>query len=920
MTEPRPTTSLENDRNLRVIVALAVLLVVGAALGVWLWSRRPSTTPALREDLAANEDVVDEGYLENESDGPTVNPTKAGPGALQLRGTVVDTGGLPVSGVQVFAELEPPPAPIRPGGPPLPAGAQPRGSAGSAAAPTVVMPSTASVHTSWRAVALPTDRDGQFVVDGLIDGSYRIVVRGAAVATAEVRRVAVPQSLRDNLRVIVARRVLIAGTVVDGKTPVRNAHVAIRSDAIGGMMEGLTDAAGRFEFRDLPEGGYLIWAWQGDIAANAQRVLRRGFVPAGEVLLRMQSATIVVGRVIDREEGIGVVAAIELAPVDDREAPRYVQSDSDGVFRIEGVPHGRWIADAYAPGYLTAQTVELVAGRGQPQLEVTAGAVVDGRVLDVDGRPIAGATVTAQVSQNGATHELSASVEAERLRRFDGAVTGVTGVTAAVVPKGAPPARVPVRTATYDPRGELGVLRPIPAIPAVPNPVAVAPVFPTGPSAVGSAGSGSAAAVAAPVAGTTVQASPLRAMIASAQVLPVDPSKSSMWITDRDGHYRIRAVTAGQVTVEARAAGVAPGSVTVGPAVVGEVLSHVDITLGAGTVVSGRVLDPQHVPVPGALVVAIDAANRTLGRTSTSSAGDYRLGPFTGAVTLKASAYGYREVTVAVALGTGAQATSAQLAQDLELQPADAQIDGIVEDARGVPVAGAIVTVPGTASARAVVASDGTFRLTNMAAGTVPLHIEHPMYPPFDATATTGVRGRWRLPLGGGIDGVVLSQLTAAPLPKSTVNLRNAQGGRARGVTDDRGRFAIAALAPGPWTVEINTVNYATFTTTVQIVAASEPGATSLHDQRFELLRGTTIAGVVRDDRGTRLAGASVEVSSASVPLRCAGTTGPDGEFQLRNCPSGDLTIRASKSGHSVESSTTVRAGDDIRNIALELR
>nr|MBP9085809.1 carboxypeptidase regulatory-like domain-containing protein [Kofleriaceae bacterium] len=710
MTEPRPTTSLENDRSWRIIVALAALLVVGAALGVWLWSRRPSVSPAPREDFAANEEVVDEGYLENEPDGPVVNPTRAGPGALQLRGTVVDTGGLPVSGVQVFAELEPPPAPIRPGGTPL-------GSAGSAAPPTVIGPAPTSVHTSWRAVALPTDRDGQFVVDGLIDGSYRIVVRGAAVATAEVRRVAVPQSLRDNLRVIVARRVLIAGTVVDGKTPVRNAHVAIRSDAIGGMMEGLTDAAGRFEFRDLPEGGYLIWAWQGDIAANAQRVLRRGFVPAGEVLLRMQSATIVVGRVIDREEGIGVVAAIELAPLDEREAPRYVQSDSDGVFRIEGVPHGRWIADAYAPGYLTAQTVELVAGRGQPQLEVTAGAVVDGRVLDVDGRPIVGASVTAQVNHNGAIHELSASVEAERLRRFDGAVTGVTGVTAAVVPKGAPPARVPVRTATYDPRGELGVLRPIPAIPAIPNPLAVAPVFPTGPSPAGSAGS-AALAAAASVTGTTVQASPLRAMIASAQVLPVDPSKSSMWTTDRDGHYRIRAVTAGQVTVEARAAGVAPGSVTVGPAVVGEVLSHVDITLGAGTVVSGRVLDPQHVPVPGALVVATDTANRILGRTSTSSAGEYRLGPFTGAVTLKASAYGYRETSVAVALGTGAQATSAQLAQDLELQPADAQIDGIVEDVRGVPVAGAIVTVPGTASARASVASDGTFRLPNMAAGT----------------------------------------------------------------------------------------------------------------------------------------------------------------------------------------------------------
>lgn len=891
-----------------MIAVLTGVLVLGAALGVWLFLRRPQPTGPGPEDTLVVDEGGDEGYMAGESETPVVNPTKAGPGALQLRGTVVDTGGLPVAGVQVFAELEPPPVPVRP----------PDGAGSGSAGRAQPAPPATSVHTSWRAVAPPTDRDGQFVLDGLIDGSYRIVVRGATVATAEVRRVAVPQSLRDNLRVVVARRVLIAGTVLDGKTPVRNAHVAIRSDAIGGMLETLTDAAGRFEFRDLPEGGYLVWAWQGDVAANAQRILRRGFVPAGEVTLRMQSATIVVGRVIDREEGIGVVAAVELAPLDDREAPRYAQSDADGVFRIEGVPHGRWIADAYAPGFLTAQTVELEAGRGRPQLEVTAGAVVEGRVLDVDGHPIVGASVSAQVTDGGKTHELSAAVEAERLRRFDGAVTGTTTVA---VKKGAPPARVPVRSTTFEPRGELGVLRgPIPPIPAVPNPVAVAPTMPSGVGSGSATGSGSAVVSADPNAGTIVQATALHAMIASAQVLPVDPAKSSKWTTDSDGHYRIRAVTAGQVTVEARAPGVAAGSVTTGPAVVGEVLSHVDIVLGAGTLVSGRVIDTQHVPVPGALIVAIDAANRTVGRTSTTSAGEYKLGPFTGSVTLRAGAFGYRETSVVLTLGTGAKTTSELLTQDIEMLPADAQLDGIVEDARGVPLAGAVVTVPSVSSARALVAADGTFRIPNMAAGTVAVHVEHPNFPPFDATATTGVRARLRVPLGGGIDGVVLSQLTAAPLPKITITLRNAHNGRGRGVTDDRGKFAIGGLAPGAWTVEINAPNYASFVRNVDIPAASEPGATSLHDQRFELERGTSVSGIVRDDRGTRLAGAIIEVSAAGSTMRCKGTSSADGEFALRSCPSGDITIRAEKAGHAVESSTTVRAGEDVRNIALELR
>ena len=37
----------------------------------------------------------------------------------------------------------------------------------------------------------------------------------------------------------------------------------------------------------------------------------------------------------------------------------YAVVSDDGRFRIEGVPNGRWIADAYAPGYLSPGGVEL---------------------------------------------------------------------------------------------------------------------------------------------------------------------------------------------------------------------------------------------------------------------------------------------------------------------------------------------------------------------------------------------------------------------------------------------------------------------------------------------------------------------------------------------------------------------------------
>src|SRR5262249_46039519 len=131
------------------------------------------------------------------------------------------------------------------------------------------------------------------------------------------------------------------------------------------------------------------------LAARTVRVARIGSGPFGSTELRLEPAAIVVGRVIDRSEATGLVAAIELRPSGDDQAPRYARSGTDGAFRIEGVPTGRWIADAFSAGYISPNGVELDAGHGITELALVAGGVVEGRVLDADGLPIAGATVRA---------------------------------------------------------------------------------------------------------------------------------------------------------------------------------------------------------------------------------------------------------------------------------------------------------------------------------------------------------------------------------------------------------------------------------------------------------------------------------------------------------------------------------------------
>src|SRR5262249_4891427 len=158
-------------------------------------------------------------------------------------------------------------------------------------------------------------------------------------------------------------------------------------------IEIRTGATGGFRFPNLPEGRYQLFAWQGALAARTVRVARLGAGPFGPVELRLEAAAIVVGRVIDRGQGPGLGAAVRLRPAGDDQAPRYVRSGDDGVFRIEGVPTGRWIADAYAPGYLSPGGVELDAGRGIPEIALTRGGAITGRVVDGDGHPVAGAVV-----------------------------------------------------------------------------------------------------------------------------------------------------------------------------------------------------------------------------------------------------------------------------------------------------------------------------------------------------------------------------------------------------------------------------------------------------------------------------------------------------------------------------------------------
>src|SRR5262249_27936666 len=142
----------------------------------------------------------------------------------------------------------------------------------------------------------------------------------------------------------------------------------------------------------------------------------------------------------------------------------------------------------------------------------------------------------------------------------------------------------------------------------------------------------------------------------------------------------------------------------------GQSIAGVDLVLNPGTILVGKVTDQHGAPVIGAQITATPlsghgAASGARGAAASTSApgappgaapdaftddaGEYKLGPVTGSVELRATAYGHGEARRLLELAPVRGATPAERREDLVLAVADAVFAGILEDATGAAVAGA---------------------------------------------------------------------------------------------------------------------------------------------------------------------------------------------------------------------------------------
>lgn len=249
-----------------------------------------------------------------------------------------------------------------------------------------------------------TGTDGRLRLEDLEPGAIDVIVDKPGFVRQR-RRVDVGEAAAE-LVVPMRPGFPVAGRVVDGTgAPVHGASVYCRVGAGLDVSEvgtrDTSDVDGRFAIEDLPDSGFTLVVFHED-----HRPAEIDGVVAGrsDIVVRLQSAPMVAGRVVDGATGRPVpkftvqvaadheVQALHMDPL--------VCDDADGVFRAQ---HPRMVAGAElfvevrAEGYAPARIGSTARVDARPEdnvIALSAGTLVTGVLRDAkDGTPVAGALV-----------------------------------------------------------------------------------------------------------------------------------------------------------------------------------------------------------------------------------------------------------------------------------------------------------------------------------------------------------------------------------------------------------------------------------------------------------------------------------------------------------------------------------------------
>jgi len=781
---------------------------------------------------------------------------------------------------------------------------------------------------SWQAPlrAGRTDADGRLRLPRAGDEVTRVAAwaAGRAVSTvAGQHGTAAMLSLKPSGR----RRLRVLSA--DG-TPAAGVLVAVGREV---HPSGWTDATGEFVV-DLPAGAAETKVV---LLAEDGRRLETRVAPASEenrrvapLELRLPRRIEIAGRLIDALTRRSIAGALVWDAGDPLELA--VTSGSGG-YTLGGPAGRRMPLTAGAPGYLPAAPIEhqIAAGRRAPTLVLRPGGLIVGHVEDADGRPVAGAAVTAEERRNPSGEvriEIGGRREEPRaLADEDGAF----------------------RLGPLDPekdwlvRASAEGLAPgetvVPGLEPHRTRKGVRVVLDRGAVLAGTVvdeqgrGIGEVALELAPAprrGGAIEIHGPEQALPAFAGV------------SDDDGRFEIAGLPAGRFDLSLRRAGFARRSVSAieigedpGTVEVGE------IELRAGQRMQGLVRDRAGAPIEGVEVHLQEAAPRM----AFMLAGVPESEP--AAVTDPAGWFAVEELAEGkryslsfrrrgyVERSVGQLEVPRPEPLEVTLQPSS-DVSGVVLDPDGEPIAGARVELKRSRTAEMggnvmkmiMVDNDttdagGRFLFADQEPGTVSLSAEA---AGFREAKLDGIE----VPAGEDVTGVELPLEPGAVVVGQVLapDGRPAIGAEVRKLderpqefrfggspTDGEGRYRLEGLGPGPASIEVVHRDYPRAVRDLEVA----PGVNNLD---FVLEGGVEVEGLVLAEDGAPIGGATVRLLPTGRYWGGPETSAePDGRFRLSGVNDGDYTLWAGAEGYAAangERHLTV-AGEPLRGIEVRL-
>ncbi|HEX4964501.1 MAG TPA: carboxypeptidase-like regulatory domain-containing protein, partial [Thermoanaerobaculia bacterium] len=550
-----------------------------------------------------------------------------------------------------------------------------------------------------------------------------------------------------------------------------------------------TTATGRFRLGGLLPGMKYHLAVRKEGFAPASTVVvpgaARSAVPIEISLKRGRTLT---GRIVD-EEG-RPVGGVDVGV---NRQPWSVKTRESGTFEVLDLPGGTYELDAYRQGFspLIVFEVSFPEDKGFVDLGTLTlhkAAVLEGRVTDPQGNPIAGAQL------------------------------GTTAVVSVILEHAPPDARKDQGFATTDAEGQFRVLGLQPG--ELVQVFVRHPGFLTFSRRVSLRENGEkpleivlrpGAGISGSVVGDQgepVQGAVVKALRDDPDNKVWNPSLESTAVTGESGHFHLRDLEPG--TVRLVTAKEELGTADFGEVVLesGKELQDVVITLRreAASTIEGRVLDAQGRPVARAEVsVSPDSPLPGHGHTTTDESGGFRLqGILPGPSTISAT-----DLEDLARVSQEVQVQRGRNQVDLVLASGQS-VSGRVVDETGQPASGLMVwleAAEGASTVRKVLsAADGSFTLSRVPDGHFRIHVwketgESP-WVRVDVAGKPVTAVELRLQRFGRITGRILGAK-----PEDVLWLR-VQASRAEpsevrgGPIDSEGRYTILGLLPGLWKVE----------------------------------------------------------------------------------------------------------------------